>query len=228
LQGQWVNEIMSRHIFAVAKGKLGLHVDSTKFGGGGHISLDSADLFGGNVEILLAVLKQLQTDAREWVAELKYDDPPNSPWLHEQGHGTDNRAGAAISQFTVLVDAAIVQIRQGRPSDFDAMVTSLRDFHKQIVNVWAVDKKRSGTADEKRSAANISLEKNRPHYQAVNVEHLVPEKPVGERRIELRSVGGQQNPDALHHDLDYIYERIEVALQSVRDRLADSAEKRNQ
>lgn len=158
---------------------------------------------------------------------MQYKDAPNSPWLGDQGYDQSKRAGAALDAFTNLVQGTTAQLRAGPITNFDAVVTDLRNFHKKVINLWATEKKVSGSEAEKKSAENILTEKFRSHYQAVNVEHLTADTPAGERRLELRATGAQTGPQRLHADLDYIYACIEEARQVVRDRLQASAESRS-
>jgi hypothetical protein len=233
-----VSHIMQRHIFGPAA-SVGLAVDATPQGGGGHISLDMKTLFGGSPELLLAVLTELQDDVVAWQGHFDYIDAPNSPWLADQGLGADKSKGAALAGLTSLVTRLDGEIARGEKT-FDAVTTELESFHATVLNLWAdtaseetAPKAPSGGGGNKagmkayreakvaydkrqKDAANVLA--NPDHYQAVNVQHLVPgatPKKEAARRMELRAIGAQTDAQRLKADLQYIYAVLERARQKV-------------
>jgi hypothetical protein len=199
-------------------------------------------LFGGSPELLLAVLTELQDDIGAWQTHFDYIDAPNAPWLAGQGLGADARAGAALTGFTSLVTRLEGEIARGETT-LDAITTRLRDFHASVLNLWAntasqeVAPKAPGGGDKggmkayreakvaydkrQKDAANVLA--NPGHYQAVNVEHLVPgttPKKEAARRIELRAIGAQTDPQRLKNDLQYIYAVLERARATVDSRMS--------
>ena len=237
-----VEHIISRHIFGKLS-ELELRVDPSAEGGGGHLSLDMATLFGTSAELLLAVLAQLQEAASEeqsdpWGTHFHYVDEPNSPWLADQGVDTDRSKGAALREFTALVSRLRNDVAVGR-TDIGSVAEQLMDFHTKVVNLWAIEtkqkpppKKGSGKTagtdfakakkaydKEQERADNVLTTEHRPHYQAVNVQHLVPTVKPSRRRLELRAIGAQTSHQRLAQDLSYIYGWIEQARSRVGDEL---------
>jgi hypothetical protein len=227
-----VSHIIQRHIFGCAA-SVGLTVDATPRGGGGHISLDMKTLFGGSPELLLAVLTELQDDIVAWQGHFNYIDAPNSPWLADQGLGADKSKGAALTGFKSVVTRLEGEIGRGERS-FDAVTTELENFHATVLNLWAdtasqetAPKAPSGgdkggqrsfrtakAAYDKRQKDAANVLANPDHYQAVNVQHLVPgttQKKEDARRIELRAIGAQTDAQRLKGDLQYIYAVLERA-----------------
>ncbi|MEA2220199.1 MAG: hypothetical protein QOJ35_2825, partial [Solirubrobacteraceae bacterium] len=221
--------IMKRHIFDLATGqRLGLTVDATAMGGGGHISLDMASLFGGSPELLLGVLKALQDDVAAWDEHFHYVDEPNSPWLKDQGFEANTTKGKALDRFRELVTDLEREIALGAVT-FDEITVRLRDFHTRVLNLWANARKDSNNETEKKQARDVLVTKDRPHYQAVNVEHLVKPRLTADedrRRIELRAIGAQPSTDRLAQDLAFVYERIERAQAAVLDKVEERRARR--
>jgi len=226
-----VKHIIARHIFAKLP-ELGLEVDRSAQGGGGHISLDMATLFGTSAELLLTVLTQLQSNIADWNEHFDYVDAPNSPWLADQGFATDPGKGGGQRAFATLVAGLQQQLAAGEIAT-DEVAVRLNTFHTQLVNLWATqtkDKPAPKKGAGKGAAAKFASDKNAwdkeqeradnvianpQHYQAVNVEHLAPTVKASKRRIELRAIGAQGSYEDLVADLRYLYARIEQARRQV-------------
>jgi hypothetical protein len=226
-----VKHIIARHIFGKLT-ELGLVVDPSDEGGGGHISLDMATLFGKSAELLLTVLTQLQSNVANWNAHFNYVDAPNSPWLADQGFVTDTGKGGGQRAFATLVGRLQQQLAAGEIAT-DEVAVQLNTFHTQLVNLWATQTKatpapKKGTG--KTAGTKFASDKNvwdkaqeradnvlahPEHYQAVNVEHIAPTVKASKRRIELRAIGAQESYENLVADLRYIYARIEQARKEV-------------
>jgi hypothetical protein len=229
---EWAG-VMQAHIFGFAT-QLGLEVDASAKGGGGHISLDLATLFGGSPDILLGVLSALQNDVAGWAQQFAYDDAPNSPWLREQGTSTNKAKGQALTAYIALVTNLQQQINTGGIT-FEDVTRRLRDFHATTVNLWADDiiethktaspkeKKLDEYKEQHQNALNVTA--NPSHYQAVNIEHITPDTDATKRRMELRAIGAQASPERLGRDLNYIYALIDEVrrdvLQQVSTRRSD-------
>ena len=231
-----VKHIIARHIFGKLT-ELGLVVDRSAQGGGGHISLDMATLFGKSAELLLTVLTQLQSNVVNWNEQFDYVDAPNSPWLADQGFVTDPGKGGGQRQFAALVARLQQQLAAGEIAT-DEVAVQLNTFHTQLVNLWATQTKakpapKKGTG--KSAAAKFATDKNAwdkeqeradnviahpEHYQAVNVEHIAPTVKASKRRIELRAIGAQGSYEDLVDDLRYIYARIAQARKDVSENVS--------
>ena len=238
-----VKHIIARHIFGKLP-ELGLIVDRSAHGGGGHISLDMATLFGKSAELLLTVLTQLQAAAStqqvnvvNWNDQFNYVDAPNSPWLADQGFSTDPGRGGGQRAFAALVARLQQELAAGEIAT-DEVAIQLNTFHTQLVNLWATQTKarpapKKGTG--RGAAAKFAADKNAwdkeqeradnvlahpEHYQAVNVEHLAPTVKASKRRIELRAIGAQGSYENLVEDLRYIYARIAQARKEVSENVS--------
>lgn len=224
-----VQHIINSHIFGKLA-TLGLRVDPTDEGGGGHLSFDKATLFGTSAELLLEVVAQLQNEAASWSEHFEYTDAPNSPWFADQGIEGNDRKGEALKEFARLAAELQEGLVSGKLAP-DDVAERVKSFHDRVINRWATDTQAkqapkkgsmSGSAfasllnaheEEQKRAANVLA--HPAHYQAVNVEHLVASTKPSRRRIELRAIGAQTNYNRLIEDISYIYRRIEVAREKV-------------
>ncbi len=126
-----VGKIVTQHIFGIGQTIAKLTPDTSPRGGGGHISLDAETLFGGSAELFLETLLCLQHNFEMWNDMMKDADTLNAPWLAEMGM-KDKRADA-ITEFTALAQALIVEVHAGT-CDLTSAVKQVKEFNTLVVN----------------------------------------------------------------------------------------------
>ncbi|MFD9896011.1 DnaJ domain-containing protein, partial [Amycolatopsis sp. NPDC059027] len=208
--GSWVAEIVDNHIFKQAD-SLGLKIDKSVNGGGGHLSIDSDTSFGSSVELFLATVKSIQDGHREWKEAFRNaEDPVNTPWLNDLRMRDSEGGGNALEAFQVKVEELLADVRAGH-RDMSAVVDELTGFNEKLVNSAVEDIGKN--ADTKTQVAVV---KSRPsHYQATNVEHMTAGDP-SHHRLELRDIPAQRNRAELLDHIRHVFDRLQNVRSEVR------------
>ncbi|MEU3567989.1 DUF4157 domain-containing protein [Kitasatospora sp. NPDC036755] len=207
-----IRTIIRTHIFDAAA-SVGLTVDQTKYGGGGHLSLDGKTAFGGSVELFVESMRKWETDWEEWKrtfgAAPRESDTENAPWT---GDLPDNPLPALLT----LLDEIRARARAGET-----------DLAKAIRDLQAHLRELPLHADASRRLRDKVQEHpgDRLHYQAVNLEHMGEDTPADQRRVEFRDIQAQRDYAQLLTDLSYLGRllqgvRMEVQIEQ-GNRLAD-------
>ena len=210
LNAPMIRTIITDHIFKIATENIGLEVDQSVRGGGGHISIDSATTFGGSATLFLAFYKVLQESAETWAESIHGNkvkeqyDTVNAPWLKDLKPGSDRSATDGYELFTQTYKTQSAKALRGE--------ISIEKAAQEIVALARKLKNPAATGQPKDRLVN--LEANAQHYQAVNVEHIADEDPT-RRRLELRDVPAQKDLDELVRQLTFILELIEKSRKTV-------------
>jgi Domain of unknown function (DUF4157) len=205
LKEHTVQNILDQHVFGAAD-QLGLKADTTTSGGGGHISVDATTAFGGSAELFTETVRTLEEGYEEWRAYLGerdrgQTDKTNAQWLNDLPH-------SEVQRITGLLADVKNDALAGR-ADVASAAVRLRDQIKSLpVSAQAAPERQD----------HIAEERNRAHYQAVNIEHMSDENE-GSRRVELRDVPAQRGTKDLQSDLDEITRQFSDARSAVREAL---------
>ncbi|MEU8976745.1 DUF4157 domain-containing protein [Streptomyces monashensis] len=206
-----IRSLVRTHVFEAAAG-VGLVVDQSRYGGGGHLSLDSRTTFGASVELFVESMRKWESDWKAWKTAFgsapRESDTVNAPWT---GDLPGNHLPALLDRLTEIRDEA----RSGHTN----LTKAIRDLQAHLVELPL-------HAD----ATQMLREKvdehpgDRLHYQAVNLEHMGEDTPEAERRVEFRDIQAQRDYAQLMQDLGYLGRllldvRAEVR-GTQRDRLA--------
>jgi hypothetical protein len=196
-------EIIEAHIFGIAQA-LGCTAETGVTGGGGHISVDARTAFGGSAELFVATVTELEQKYGEWLAYLASGDrgatdPINAPWTATLGPQALDDLRAAL---TAINDEAL----QGTVD-----LTAAADKLKKHIETLPLAPESKVLPDPRRG--EMALPAQRPHYQAVNIEHM-NDRDVERRRLELRDIPAQRDLRDLDADLNMIL-RLFVEVREV-------------
>lgn len=158
-----------------------------KTGGGGHISLDLETAFENNPQYLrnflvLYAAAVMGSDPRYktlWASE----DKVNAPFMHEIGE---------LEKFISVI------------GKFDQLPPDQANIE------WLVDKINKEVYREMHNELNQMAipETDAPHYQAVNLEHII-NTPSAEQRVEMRRFNAQEKVDDLLTELRDLFGLLE-------------------
>ncbi|WTG04890.1 DUF4157 domain-containing protein [Streptomyces sp. NBC_01590] len=186
-----IRSIVRTHIFEAAE-SVGLAVDQSRFGGGGHLSLDSRTTFGGSVELFIESMRKWETDWEEWVKEFgsgeREADTVNAPWT---GDLPGDHLSALLDRLTEIRDEA----RSGHTN----LTKAIQDLQAHLVDLPL----HADATQTLRDKVHEHRE-DRLHYQAVNLEHMGEDTPQAERRVEFRDIQAQRDYAQLIEDLGYL------------------------
>lgn len=152
-------------------------------GGGGHISLDLATAFGNHLQwfrnFLVLYAAAVKGDDLEFAA-LKYSgDAVNAPFMHEIG---------MLPEFIKVIDAL----------DQPAPPISTIEQLAQAINTKVYTRIGGPIDDPKLKPIDY------PHYQAVNLEHIIG-TPPHEQRVEMRRFEAQRCVGELLDELRVLF-----------------------
>lgn len=155
-------------------------------GGGGHISLDLATAFGNHLQwfrnFLVLYAAAVKGDDSEFAA-LKYSgDAVNAPFMHEIG---------MLSEFIKVIDAL----------DQPAPTISTIEQLAQAINTKVYTRIGGSIDDPKLKPIDY------PHYQAVNLEHIIG-TPPHEQRMEMRRFEAQRCVGELLDELRVLFDLL--------------------
>lgn len=156
-------------------------------GGGGHISLDRATAFGNNLQwfrnFLVLYAAAVKGDDLEFAA-LKYSgDVVNAPFMHEIG---------ILPEFIKVISA----LDQPAPS-----ISTIEQL-AQAINTKVYTRIGGAIDDPKLRPTDY------PHYQAVNLEHIIGTLPH-EQRVEMRRFEAQRCVGELLDELRVLFGLLE-------------------
>ncbi|SEE00961.1 DUF4157 domain-containing protein [Streptomyces sp. TLI_105] len=207
--GGVLNRIIQNHVFGIAtSASVGLFVDNSIHGGGGHISMDASTAFGGSVELFLESVRAWEQGWEAWLVQFGGDrgdaDHENAPWTGSLPGGADLLAGLNTELDTLSAQAA------AGSTDLAAAVARLQEHVK--------DFPLHATASQRLRDKVAAHRDDRLHYQGVNLEHMGAGTPPDEQRIEFRDVQAQRSYADLMADLMFIGSlvqdvRIDVAVR---------------
>lgn len=158
-----------------------------KTGGGGHISLDLETAFENNPQYLrnflvLYAAAVMDSDSQYNILRAS-GDSVNAPFMHEIGE---------LEKFISVI------------AEFDQLPPDQANIE------WLVDKINKEVYrkmhDELKQMA--IPEADAPHYQAVNLEHII-NTPSAEQRVELRRFEAQRNVRELQDELEVLFGLLE-------------------
>jgi hypothetical protein len=178
-----IGGIIRSHIFEGAA-RAGLSVDQSPSGGGGHLSIDLPTGTGGSGVVLLQLLQSLQARISEWRKQFRTQpDLLNNPWLEERKSGKE-----LLARYGQALGALEDGLMKGT-LDLPAAGSFLKSFDRSL-------------GEESLKFAP----KDRPHYQAVNIEHIT--ESGGSARVELRDINAQKDHTELMTQLHFLLGRI--------------------
>ncbi len=164
-------------------------------GGGGHISLDLATAFENNPQYLrnfLVLYEAMSNDEENEGSILRRSqDIVNAPYMYEIGE-----RGAfidVIGEFNRL------------PSAEATMDWLVGEINKRVY-----------TERHEGLPLAEAPEGDEPHYQAVNLEHVLSNTPLEQRRVEMRRFDAQQNVRELLTELDALYDLLYLSREPVK------------
>lgn len=157
-------------------------------GGGGHISLDLETAFDHNPQYLRNFLVLYAAAVMD--SDPRYDilrasgDIVNAPFMHEIGE---------LKEFIRVIE------------EFDQLSSDQANIEWLVNNIN--ERVYRGMCAELREMA-IPME-DAPHYQAVNLEHLLEDTPAKQRRVEMRRFNAQEKVDDLLTELEVLFGLLE-------------------
>ena len=206
-----INQIIDEHVFGTSPRIDGLQPDPSSSGGGGHLSFDGEESFGGSAELLLETLSYIQSRHTEW--SLHFDekdpaaaDPVNAPWVVEL-----KKKGRDPQDELALYNQQIGQLKlkvEGGELDFVQAV-------KEMIHFTTSSYVNPNTDPERGLKQHLAIHQDFKHYQAINLENLEG-KEAGARRIEFRRVAAQTGLIDLKGDIDRALMFLNDAKQIVR------------
>lgn len=164
-------------------------------GGGGHISLDLATAFENNPQYLrnfLVLYEAMSNDEENDGSILRHSqDIVNAPYMHEIGE-----RGAFID---------VIGAFNKLPSAEATMDWLVRGINERVY-----------TERHEGLPLAEAPEGDEPHYQAVNLEHVLRNTPPEQRRVEMRRFDAQQNVRELLTELDALYDLLYLSREPVK------------
>lgn len=159
-------------------------------GGGGHISIDTADAFQGNAvylrNFLVLYANMAKNRTEDWVR--KCTDRDNAPFLFDLGNAVEESFKEVIR-------------------DFDSQATPTM--------AWLVDEIQTKVYGENLTEVLNAIhvpKSDAPHYQAVNLENLM--SGGGQGRIEMRRFDAQASMEILMKDLTNLIALLQKSRQT--------------
>lgn len=205
LTSETAARIIQQHIFAAASA-IGLIVETGVTGGGGHVTLDSDTSFGGSAELFLETVRVLEDGFGDWKRYVEENrgasDTQNAPWVGDLSE-------KHLAELRATLDGIVEAAERGEVN----LALAADRLRAHVATLPLAP----GTAPTEQQRRHLTDPRNRPHYQAVNVEHMGQETKDGSRRLELRDLPAQRNVGDLEADLDMIANLLREAREKVSD-----------